>query len=555
VTTRPQTQWELWVSSFDDNGFVLDFNKLKHATSLDNMAVIAQALNEHAQFTPRFYTLPGSKFSCHEHFTPISSKCGRQCSNSGRYCASDPDGNLTSGLDGVDVLQENLRQMCIASVLKLEARPMSLWWRYVLAFTRKCKGVPPKKGETVFDATTVVDATHSHDGNSGNTAAFKLANLHRNKLTEYGLVCSATQMGILQVDASKVDACVTQSGGAAFSGGANRRFAAEMAEYSSEGVVELPRLVINGQQYFGRMDCPAQWTPKTCPPLVAICASFGRGVAPPACTEAYWRDYWNKNTKGAGGQATAATAVKNPLLAQLWATANTASVRAGIGSKSYNRAKAAMQQGSDSQVRARPGTQADDDDDEVATVEDADDDGGSGSGGSGFPDLASVSARGAAGGGSKSGGGAGAEAFKLHMPTVPQAESDGAAGGGSAAISLVVNGKTLNCKDDLAECSGVSGVLCGNEQRNLCLRTCGLCKIEEQVEGDFAKYAHGLPLNKQKQMLQMRKNAHIFSTQANNAAASGAAGGANNNDKNAPAGSGRATMACAPWRCSCQGVR
>ena len=39
--------------------------------------------------------------------------CGDQCSPQGKYCNPDPDHDVYGGVSGVDVVNENLRQLCV----------------------------------------------------------------------------------------------------------------------------------------------------------------------------------------------------------------------------------------------------------------------------------------------------------------------------------------------------------------------------------------------------------------------------------------------------------
>ena len=60
-------------------------------------------------FTPHYYILGGYHWHCDSKFP----KCGNQCINQGRYCAVDPERDLDLGIAGMDVVQEDLRQLCI----------------------------------------------------------------------------------------------------------------------------------------------------------------------------------------------------------------------------------------------------------------------------------------------------------------------------------------------------------------------------------------------------------------------------------------------------------
>jgi hypothetical protein len=56
--------------------------------------------------------------------------CGAQCTNGGRYCAVDPELDPTRGLDGADVIEENLRQMCVFEYLNATGETIK-WFHYV----------------------------------------------------------------------------------------------------------------------------------------------------------------------------------------------------------------------------------------------------------------------------------------------------------------------------------------------------------------------------------------------------------------------------------------
>jgi hypothetical protein len=115
-----KVSWQLWSSSFDENALQIDPNKYQTAsqglTSPDGFAPnlltqfdrIAAALGPAADFTPHFFIVPGANGKC-----DTTSDCGQQCTNRGRYCTADPDGDRGHGMSGADVLQEDLRQLCI----------------------------------------------------------------------------------------------------------------------------------------------------------------------------------------------------------------------------------------------------------------------------------------------------------------------------------------------------------------------------------------------------------------------------------------------------------
>lgn len=64
-------------------------------------------------------------------------QCKSQCINHGRYCAPDPEGDLTIGYEGKNVVMENLRQACFFRVVNESGKPW-LWWDYASDFAIRC---------------------------------------------------------------------------------------------------------------------------------------------------------------------------------------------------------------------------------------------------------------------------------------------------------------------------------------------------------------------------------------------------------------------------------
>ena len=60
---------------------------------------------------PRYFIMRGERFGCIG-----TNRCGNQCTNDGRYCAVDPEKDLTAGIDGMDVVQENLRKCVCGNI-------------------------------------------------------------------------------------------------------------------------------------------------------------------------------------------------------------------------------------------------------------------------------------------------------------------------------------------------------------------------------------------------------------------------------------------------------
>merc|ERR1719267_382116 len=119
-----RVEWDLWSSAADPRaeGFKREFGH------------VSKALGVHAQFTPRYMIIDGHIFGCH---LP-DRRCGNQCTNQGRYCHEDPEGDMDSGISGVHVVQENLRQMCIWDQANETVADHQKWWKYQVLFSTHC---------------------------------------------------------------------------------------------------------------------------------------------------------------------------------------------------------------------------------------------------------------------------------------------------------------------------------------------------------------------------------------------------------------------------------
>jgi hypothetical protein len=120
-----RVEWTMWTSSNDAPSSVFK--------SVFGVAV--RALNQSAQFTPHYLILNGAQSGC----TGPTLSCGSLCTNEGRYCANDPEANTSRGLDGADIVVENLRQICIFQEANNTGVPEK-WWDYVAAWQTNCSG-------------------------------------------------------------------------------------------------------------------------------------------------------------------------------------------------------------------------------------------------------------------------------------------------------------------------------------------------------------------------------------------------------------------------------
>ena len=87
-------EYELWTSSNDYLGSRFRHNFNTTAIKLD------QAGN--TRFTPHMYILNGSHWNCDQKLNGVYTlPCKEQCTNNGRYCAVDPEYDISVGLDGM----------------------------------------------------------------------------------------------------------------------------------------------------------------------------------------------------------------------------------------------------------------------------------------------------------------------------------------------------------------------------------------------------------------------------------------------------------------------
>lgn len=121
--------WEFWSNANDMCGPVCDIQK----AFMKEFAPIAKDFqkNKWVNFTPHYlvWLCPGS-------FSNLA-ECKSQCIRRGRYCTPDPDGDLTKGYSGRDIVQENLRQLCVFQLANATGKSW-LWWDYNTAFGEKC---------------------------------------------------------------------------------------------------------------------------------------------------------------------------------------------------------------------------------------------------------------------------------------------------------------------------------------------------------------------------------------------------------------------------------
>merc|ERR1712232_124585 len=108
----------------------------------------AESLRYHLQFVPHYHIFP----------LPQGANNGKLCLDSGgKFCAPDPDG--PGPITGADVVEEDLRRLCIWKVTSRQSGSASnkrgasysqLFWEYVAKFTEDCPLASDETGGTRF---------------------------------------------------------------------------------------------------------------------------------------------------------------------------------------------------------------------------------------------------------------------------------------------------------------------------------------------------------------------------------------------------------------------
>lgn len=230
---QKQVQWEFWTNSNDECGPLCDVQK----EFIANFAPVAKDFDGAGwmNFTPHYliWTCP--------FFYRDTEECKSQCIRQGRYCAPDPDGSIIEGYSGAQVVEENLRQLCIHKLATAKGRPW-LWWDYSTTFAQHCtmesKAYGQECSEKVFEAI--------------NTEKWSsIAELR-------GCIGDTKQDASHPVLESEIEAQIGDS---------------------KEGeVFILPTLRINGAQYRGKLAVKEV--------IRALCAGFDAGNRPLACDHA-----------------------------------------------------------------------------------------------------------------------------------------------------------------------------------------------------------------------------------------------------------------------------
>uniref|UniRef100_A0A6V1XHF6 Uncharacterized protein n=1 Tax=Heterosigma akashiwo TaxID=2829 RepID=A0A6V1XHF6_HETAK len=221
-----RVEWDLWTTAIDDGA----------QTFKQDFEVVTSKLGPRAYFTPHYVVYDGNELRC----TTASDKCGNLCTNQGRYCLPDPDNDRHKGISGADVVEENLRQLCIWRAYGGDAANQAdigvgtKWWRYVNGFQAACN--TPEKFASA--------------------------------------ACKANVMKQAGVDSSKVDKCMADAGG--LEGDVpNALLAAEISEKDRHSIVIVPSVYVNGVVERGAVLSTTV--------LSTVCAGYAPGTEPSIC--------------------------------------------------------------------------------------------------------------------------------------------------------------------------------------------------------------------------------------------------------------------------------
>jgi hypothetical protein len=259
-TLEPMTVTLRWGLPHPDGTVELDYytcaDDFKSLSFKENFPEVIPALNNTLTFTPHYFILDGTRAGCRGW----GQYCGNQCANDGRYCVQDPDLDYKNGLSGFDVLEEDLRQICVWKYQKQQEEKGSEdqeeetqhWFKYVDLFNKNCLG---------NIKTRKVDEKKFHTN------------------------CSETQMDTVDKNMWQyVQSCVEESGGLAIDlDKENPLFEAELKMQKQHDIFSCPQAVVNNFRLNNNWDCPSSVSISTCETFESVCAGYAYGSTPEVC--------------------------------------------------------------------------------------------------------------------------------------------------------------------------------------------------------------------------------------------------------------------------------
>jgi PA domain len=246
-TANSRVEYDLWTTPKDpvSQSFLKTFRSA------------AVSLGKDAAFTPHMYIYDGRRAGCQDSYG--ENQCFTLCTNSGLYCATDPDNDLDAGISGADIVTESLRRLCIWDKYGRDGIGAQ-WWDYVKQFSDMC--------DTIYDANSFTNPD-----------------------------CISEAMKKAGVDADAVKKCMSESGGLE-GNKTNTLLEGELSHRETSGVVVIPTLFVDQAPVRGALSFSTV--------LKALCAGYAPGSEPSICTTcASCQD--EEKCVNAGGKCSAAS--------------------------------------------------------------------------------------------------------------------------------------------------------------------------------------------------------------------------------------------------------
>jgi hypothetical protein len=211
-----------------------------------NFRTVIQALGQSVLFTPQYDIHVGSAWGCARENGDGAgpTHCPDLCAYHEQFCTYDPERNNTIGLDGKDVVEETVRQLCVYEHVQTTTNSSVLYWDYLARFNTNCSA--PEATSKQFNKACS-EAVQRELG-----------------LPESVAACAESEATATRLLQKQVDA---------------------LREFH---VIDFPEWSVNGIPMFGSITCDSPISLATCTPLHMICAGFADGRQPAACHDAYW---------------------------------------------------------------------------------------------------------------------------------------------------------------------------------------------------------------------------------------------------------------------------
>mmetsp|Transcript_9745 Transcript_9745/g.10777 ORF Transcript_9745/g.10777 Transcript_9745/m.10777 type:complete len:504 (+) Transcript_9745:46-1557(+) len=189
------------------------------------------ALASRVTFVPHMYIYDGIDAMCRTQ--DGTNLCESICTNQGRYCSTDPDGNFDSGISGADVVAESINRLCIWEIFGGDGIGLE-WWDYIHAFNEMCN-----TSELFMDDD-----------------------------------CVKSAMETAGIEYDRVGECIFEHGGLE-SDEQNDLLQKQLLDKESSGVVIMPVSYVNGVAVRGALEFATIFK--------AVCAGYASGTEPAIC--------------------------------------------------------------------------------------------------------------------------------------------------------------------------------------------------------------------------------------------------------------------------------